>query len=218
MTRIDIFKMVMRHAMKVGFYKGSITEAQLDTIKTNERFESVYEIKYMLGLNQIAALYMKDLIAYCGGVNIGNIHISMNHHRQKLSTLIFITELINIARAYKGLIFTTHNSSQNVWCDYVTKFVSSSWTNVNIQEIVNANTSNSIKCTSFDSYRLAIEFKKLRYDGPERAERIIQTYLNTLMPIPKEESKPITDAANTANTNFTDKPVKSSTLRTSKVR
>lgn len=221
MDKVTILKQVIQHALLAKVINNdSVLVKNIDTLRyilspTNSQY---IQLKYS---NTILLSYsVNNLIAYCGGINFGDICIDLKYQKSKVSTLIFITELIWQAICYKAIIYTTNNKNQNGWCEFIRRLINiSPYTIITTQEVVNANTGNAITLSTFNSYELSIEFKKNRYDQKKIIE-IINTYLNLLMPVPKEELKPtpIIDAANTANNKGAAKSDKAAPIRAPQVR
>lgn len=187
MARNVIFAIVYEHLTNAGYIKEPIPNITTDRIKM--AYSGTY-VQYNLENLRIGSLHANPISAYCGGINLGDMSTNISYQKKGVGIAMFITEMIHFMGNNMGIIYTTNNQTQTMFCDKIRKLLNKPpLIDVIVYETVNPNTRNNIQCTTFDFKNLTFKYKK--------EELSTQEILDALIPIPKEESKTTNQNATT---------------------
>lgn len=208
MNKFDIFKYILKILVEINPQKFEKTQKLVEGCTLSDSDLMLLQKEVLLnaaGNLSLCTYYVTPLIAYCGGYNIGGFTTGYIAQRSHLATILFLTEFFYLCSIKRSLIVTTNNHTTEKWCNYIRSIVKKMGeTVIEVRDITNANTGNSIQFTTFDSYSFSRRFILL---AEEQKRNVIKTMLQHAFSSPEPTvSKDI------------DKPKEDVNIRTPKVR
>lgn len=197
-----------------------INNPQQISIVNNGEVPARWNLKFGEGSTpvQVVSLLQTNILAYCGGFQVGDVRVGYQYSKTGVGTAAFILSIFRLMKSNIGMITTTHVNS-NVMMNYFSQTVCSilkkhPLITITEYKTKNPNTGNYITHTIFDFHKLTYEYKSECY--LKKASEMPNWYekqLQIILPKLQKNEQPVAESGNKIDS---EKPTKNAGFRASK--